>query len=73
MHSIQPSFPSNRLGRSSYFKTLNDTIKLPYNNVFSTFQKGQFYTYSKNYIYKPYSANGMVGTTASSYLARRRR
>ena len=31
------------------------------------------FTYSKNYMYKPHSGYGMVGTTATSYLARRKR
>lgn len=31
------------------------------------------YTYSKNYIYKPHSAYGMVGRTSAGYLHQRRR
>lgn len=31
------------------------------------------YTYNHNYVYKPHTAYGRVGTTASSYLASRRR
>ena len=31
------------------------------------------YTYNHNYIYKPHTAYGMVGTTAAGYLASRKR
>ena len=36
-------------------------------------QKTMCFTYAKNNIYKPHSLSGSVGTTASSYLARRKR
>jgi len=69
----QPSYPSSKLGRSTFFKSLNDTTDLPYNKKYDNCQNDLCYTYSKNYIYQPHTAYGMVGTTATSYLARRYR
>lgn len=68
-----PSFPSNRLNKSTNFKSLYDTAILPYNKMYNNCSNSLCYTYSKNYIYKPHSAYGMVGTTAAGYLGRRRR
>jgi hypothetical protein len=65
-----PSFPSNRLNRANYFQSLGNTTNLPWGKVPTTCM---CYTYSKNYIYKPHSAAGMVGTTAASFLSRRKR
>ena len=73
MNFQQPSYPSNKLGRSTFFKSLNDTTNLPYNKKYDNCKNELCYTYSKNYIYKPHRAYGMVGTSASSYLARRHR
>ena len=67
----QPSYPSSKLGRSTFFKSLYDTTDLPYNKKYDNCQNDLCYTYSKNYIYQPHTAYGMVGTTATSYLARR--
>jgi len=50
-----------------------DRVVLPYNKQYNNCSNTLCYTYSKNYIYKPHSAYGMVGTTATSYLARRKR
>jgi hypothetical protein len=69
----QPSYPSSKLGRSTFFKSLYDTTDLPYNKKYDNCQNDLCYTYSKNYIYQPHTAYGMVGTTATSYLARRHR
>ena len=71
--STSPSYPSNLLGRASYFSTMYDTTLLPYNKEYNNCSNTLCYTYSKNYIYKPHSAYGMVGTSAAAYLARRRR
>jgi len=71
--NTKPSFPSNRLNKSTNFKSLNDTTNLPYNQIYDNCSNTLCYTYSKNYIYKPHSAYGMVGTTAAGYLGRRRR
>lgn len=64
----QPSYSSSILSRSNYYKSMFDTKSL-----IRAAPTNMCYTYSKNYIYKPHTAYGMVGTTAASYLASRRR
>ena len=59
------AYPQNRLNRSTYFKTMFDTTLLPYNKMYNNCNNTLCYTYSKNYIYKPHSAYGMVGTSAA--------
>jgi len=71
--STSPSYPSNLLGRATYFNTMYDTVLLPYNKQYNNCSNTLCYTYSKNYIYKPHSAYGMVGTSAAAYLGRRHR
>lgn len=77
MQSASQSFthiyPSNNLNKSTNFKSLFDTVILPYNLKYNNCNNTLCYTYSKNYIYKPHSAYGMVGRTSSGYLAQRRR
>jgi len=66
-----PSFPSNRLNKSTNFKTLFDTTKLNYNNL--NYNK-LCYTVSKGtFIYKPHTDVGMVGRSSAGYLAQRKR
>ena len=67
------SYPSAILSRSTNLITMFDTTLLPYNKPYNNCSNTLCYTYSKNYIYKPHSAYGMVGTTAASYLARRKK
>jgi hypothetical protein len=68
------SYPSNSLNRATNFSTMFDTTVLPYNKQYNNCSNTLCYTQSKGtFIYKPHTAYGMVGTTASSYLARRRR
>jgi hypothetical protein len=68
------SYSSNRLNRASNFITIFDTTLLPYNKQFNNCNNTLCYTYSKNnFIYKPHSSYGMVGTSAAAYLGRRRR
>ena len=67
------SFPSNSSHRASAFSTMFTTVALPYGKQYNNCNNTLCYSYSKNFVYKPHSATGMVGTTASSYLARRRR
>lgn len=67
------SYPSNTLNKSSNYITMFDTAILPYNRPYDNCKNTLCYTHNKNYIYKPHSAYGMVGTTASSYLHRRHR
>ena len=66
-------YPSNQLHRSGYFKTMFDTTLLPYNKMYNNCSNTLCYNYSKNYIYKPHSGYGQVGTSASGYRARRKR
>jgi hypothetical protein len=68
-----PSYPSNQLHKASNLITIFDTTLLPYGKQYNNCSNTLCYTYSKNYIYTPHSAYGMVGTSASSYLARRKR
>jgi len=68
-----PSYPRGILHKSTNFKSLFDTVNLPYGKQYNNCSNTLCFTYSKNYIYKPHSAYGMVGTTASSYLAQRNR
>ena len=65
--------PSTKLNRSNNFITMYDRVLLPYNKPFDNCNNTLCYTYSKNFIYKPHSAYGMVGTSAAAYLARRKR
>jgi hypothetical protein len=68
------SYPQNLLNRSSNYITLFDTTLLPYNKQYNGCSNTLCYTSSKGtFIYKPHTAYGMVGTSASAYLARRRR
>ena len=71
--SPQRAYPSNSNHRSGYFKTMFDTTLLPYNQQYNNCNNTLCYTYSKNYIYKPHSACGMVGRTAAGYLGQRKR
>ena len=66
------AYPSGRLHKASNFVTMFDTTLLPYNKTYNGCL--YCYTWSKGTsIYKPHSANGMVGTSAAGYLARRKR
>jgi len=65
------SYPSNLSHRASY--AYDPRIVLDYNKQYNNCSNTLCYTYSKNYIYKPHTAYGMVGTTGASYLARRHR
>jgi len=68
------AYPQNRLHRASNFITLFDTTLLPYNKQYNNCSNTLCYTQSKGtFIYKPHTAYGMVGTSASAYLGRRRR
>ena len=67
------SYPSNLLNKSTNFITMYDTTLLPYNKQYNNCNNTLCYTYSKNYIYKPHSGYGNVGTSAAGYLAQRKR
>ena len=73
MDYSNPSFPSGKTHRSTFYKSLYDTTFLPYGKQYNNCNNTLCYTYSKNYIYKPHSDYGMVGTSAAGYLAQRKR
>ena len=65
-------YPSNRLNKATNFKTMFDTVNLPYNKMYNGIKL--CYTVSKGtYIYKPHTDVGMVGRTAAGYLGQRKR
>lgn len=66
-------YPSNRLNKATNFSSLFYTDNLPYNKQYNNCNNTLCYTYSKNFIYKPHSDYGMVGTSAAGYLGRRKR
>lgn len=68
------AYSQNRLNRATNWITMFDTTLLPYNKQYNNCTNTLCYTYSKsNFIYKPHTAYGMVGTTAAAYLGRRNR
>ena len=64
---------SVKSGRSLHYIPYFDRVALLYNAPSNGCSNTLCYTYSKNFIYKPHSAYGMVGTTAAAYLHRRKR
>ena len=67
-------YPSNRLNKSTNFKTMFDTTLLPYNKMYNGCSSNFCYTTSKGtFIYKPHTDVGMVGRSAAGYLAQRKR
>lgn len=71
--SFTHPYPTNRLNKATNYITMFDTVLLPYNKMYDNCSNTLCYTYSKNYIYKPHSAYGMVGRTAAGYLGQRKR
>ena len=67
------SYPSNRTNRATNWISMFNQVALPYNKMYNNCNNALCYTYSKNYVYKPHSAYGMVGTSAAGYLGRRNR
>ena len=69
-----PSYPSSILNRSGNYITMFDTVLLPYNKKYNNCTNTLCYTQSKGtFIYNPHSEVGSVGTSSSSYRARRKR
>jgi len=65
-------YPSNRLNRATNFKTMFDTIDLPYNKMYNGTKV--CYNVSKGtFIYKPHTDVGNVGRSAAGYLSQRKR
>lgn len=71
----QASFPqAGSAHRAGYFISMFDTTALPYNKMFNNCSNTLCYTQSKGTkIYQPHTSYGMIGTTAASYLGRRKR
>jgi hypothetical protein len=68
------SYPSNRLNKSTNFKTMFDTTLLPYNKMYNGCSSNLCYSISKGtFIYKPHTDIGMIGRTSAGYLAQRKR
>ena len=68
------AYPSNRLNKATNFKTMGDTVLLPYNKQYNNCSGTFCYTYSKGtFIYKPHTDVGMVGRSAAGYLGQRKR
>ena len=61
-------YPTTVATRSNF---MDISIPLIYNTTYNNCSNTLCYTASKNYIYKPHTAKGMVGTTAYSSRARR--
>ena len=68
-----PSYPSNRLNRSTYFYSGYNFGPLPYNKKFNNCNNTLCYTWNHHYIYKPHSGYGSVGTSSAGSLAQRKR
>jgi hypothetical protein len=64
--SVPPVSRANHLSSFGYYIPFN-SIRL--NNCNNTL----CYTYNHNYVYKPHTGYGKVGTTSASYLASRKR
>ena len=68
------AYPSGTLHKSNNFKTLGDTVILPYNMQYNNCKNTLCYTHNKgNFIYKPHTAYGLIGRSSAGYLAQRRR
>jgi len=68
-----PSYPSNLLNKSTSFYSLYQRAPLAYNKKFNNCKNTLCFTWGHNYIYKPHSGYGSVGTTAAGSLAQKRR
>ena len=64
-------YPTNSLNKATNFSTLYYTSVLPYGKQYNNCSNTLCYTYSKNYIYKPHSAYGMVGRSSAGYVGQR--
>jgi hypothetical protein len=67
-------YPSASLHKSTNFKTMFDTVDLPYNKMYNGCSSNLCYTISKNtVVYKPHTDVGNVGRTSAGYLGQRKR
>lgn len=69
------SFPqAGSSRRAGHFISMFDTTALAYGKTYNNCSNTLCYTQSKGTkIYQPHTSYGMVGTTAASYLGRRKR
>lgn len=65
-------YPSNRLNKSTNFKTMFDTTLLPYNKMYNG-TKLCYNVAKGTFIYKPHTDVGNVGRTSAGYLFQRKR
>ena len=61
------------VSRSNYFYDLQVKKYIPINGPLNNCNNTLCFTWNHDYIYKPHTAYGMVGTTAAGYLGRRKR
>ncbi len=57
------------------FISMFNTTLLPYNKPYNNCSNTLCYTHNKNnnFIYKPHSDTGLIGTTSAAYLSKRKR
>ena len=65
-------FTSSILHRSNNAMTIFDRTVLQYNKTYNNCSNTLCYTYSKNFIYKPHSNYGSVGTHAAGRISQRK-
>jgi hypothetical protein len=61
------------VNRANHLSTLSGGFYIPINGPVNNCNNTLCFTANHDYIYKPHSNYGRVGTTAASYLASRRR
>jgi hypothetical protein len=66
------SYPASILNRANYYAS-NYYSPILYNLKYNNCTNTLCYTHNHNYIYKPHTAYGMVGTTAAARIGRRNR
>jgi hypothetical protein len=66
-------YPSNRLNKATNFKTMFDTVNLPYNKMYDGTKICYHVSKGNDYIYKPHTDVGNVGRSAAGYLHQRKR
>jgi hypothetical protein len=66
-------FTTSILGGANNYSSLYNTVVLPYGKMYNNCSNTLCFTYSKNFIYKPHSNYGNVGTTSAGSRAQKRR
>jgi hypothetical protein len=65
--------PATPVSRANFFSSMSNGRYVPVNGPLNNCNNTLCFTYNHDYIYKPHTAYGMVGTTAAGYLSRRRK